>query len=112
VRGLATGEIETRHFWRVFAQELGTGFGLGLVLGAAASLVALAIEADARLGVAVAVAIWGNVIVVGALGTLLPFVLRALRVDPAVASAPLITTIGDAASLLLYFNVARILYGL
>jgi len=112
VRGLATGEVEPRHFWRVFAQEIATGFGLGLVLGAVASLVALLITGDPRLGMAVAAAIWGNVIVVGGIGTLLPFILRAARVDPAVASAPLITTLGDAVSLLIYFNAARILYGL
>lgn len=112
VRGLATGEVEPRHFWRVFAQEIGTGFGLGLILGITASLVALAIAGEPRLGLAVAAAIWGNVIVVGGIGTLLPFVLRAFRVDPAVASAPLITTLGDAVSLLIYFNVARALFNL
>src|SRR5690606_1690840 len=112
VRSLSTGEVEPRHFWRIFAQELATGFGLGLALGTAASLIALALGVDARLGIAVAAAIWGNVVVMGGVGTLLPFLLRALRVDPAVASAPLITTLGDAVSLLIYFNVARALFGL
>ncbi|HEX6989823.1 MAG TPA: magnesium transporter, partial [Bacillota bacterium] len=112
VRGLATGEVEPRHFGRILAQELGTGFGLGLVLGLTASMLALALERDPRLGLAVAAAIWGNVIVVGGLGTLLPFVLRAVRVDPAVASAPLITTLGDAVSLVIYFNAVGMLYGI
>lgn len=112
VRGLATGEIQLRHFGRILRQELSTGFILGLGVGLVGLAVAFFKTGDPRLAGSVAAALLGTVLVAGSIGVALPFVLHLVRVDPAVASAPLITTIGDAVGLLLYFSVARLLYHL
>jgi len=48
------------------------------------------------------VALWGSLV-----GSLLPFLLRLLRIDPAAASAPLVSTVLDLTGLVLYFTLAR-----
>jgi magnesium transporter len=76
-----------------------------------AFVVSLAMAGDRRVALTVAVALAGTVSTTGLVAMLLPFLFRLMRIDPAVASAPLITTIGDAVGLLLYFNIARYLFG-
>lgn len=112
VRGLATGEIQLRHFGRILRQELNTGFFLGTAVGAVGFSVAFFKTGDLRLAGSVAAALLGTVLAAGTIGIALPFALRLIRIDPAVASAPLITTVGDAVGLILYFTVARFLYHL
>ena len=112
VRGLATGELHPRRFWRAVLQEAATGLCLGLVLGALAFALAVLRTGDVRLGLAISGAMVGTITVAGLVGTLLPFVFKGLRMDPAVASGPLITTVGDAVGLLIYFSTARLLYQL
>lgn len=112
VRALATGEIHSRHFWRTLLRELGTGTLLGLGVGLAGGSVAYYVTRDIYMGLATGGALLGTVLAAGFFGTALPFILTKLRLDPAVASAPLITTIGDVIGLLIYFSLAKLLYGL
>lgn len=83
---------------------------LGLMLGAAVFVpVALIWEGDLALVVAgslVAICMWATVV-----GSALPFVARRVGIDPAVVSAPLVTTLVDAAGLLIYFGFARLILG-
>lgn len=112
VRALATGELHPRRFWRAALQELVTGLCLGALLGLLAFGMAVVRTRDLRLGLAIGGAMVGTVVAAGLVGTVLPFVFKGLRMDPAVASGPLITTIGDAVGLAIYFTMARLLYGL
>jgi magnesium transporter len=112
VRGLATGEIGRGRFVRILLQEIMTGAILGVGLGIGAFLLGYLLTANTSLGMAIGFAIFGVVVCSSIVGVSLPFVFKQIKIDPALASAPLITTIGDAISLLLYFNMVILFLGL
>lgn len=105
VRALATGDVEIKDWFRLWGKEFAVSAALGATMGLAVSLLGLW-----RGGQSVALVVslsMALVVIVGSLiGMLLPFVLARLRMDPAVASAPLITSIADIAGILVYFSVA------
>jgi magnesium transporter len=112
IRALALGEVRLRDAWRVVGRELLAGLVLGLMLGVVAfgkvladgEIVALA--ATVALSV-LAICIWANVI-----GALVPMAARRFNVDPALVSAPMITTLVDATGLAIYLLIAKFLLGL
>ncbi len=112
IRGLALGEIRLRDTWRVVMRELGSGLLLGVLLGIVAfgrallwgSPVALAMVVGLTI---IAICTWANTI-----GSLIPLVAKRLGIDPAVVSAPLITTLVDATGLAIYLMIAKLLLGL
>ncbi|MBK1691316.1 magnesium transporter [Ectothiorhodospira mobilis] len=105
VRSLATGEVQSRDWLRLLGKELLVSGALGLTLGAAVWLAAVWL-AGPQVGLAVAVAMVLVVVLGSMVGLLLPLVLTRLRLDPATASAPLVTSISDVGGILLYFAVA------
>lgn len=111
VRALAIDEVRDGDVWRVLWRESQTGAMLGVMLATAAFIpVALFWELDLALVVAITllfICLWATVA-----GSVLPFIARRLRIDPAVVSAPLITTLVDATGLLIYFGVAHLVLGL
>ena len=109
VRAMALGEVTLRDIgWVVFKE-----FRIGLVLGTILAVVAFARAAllgvGPDIGVVVALTILAICLWSAVVAAALPLLLRALRVDPAVVSAPLITTVVDGTGLLIYFSIARIL---
>lgn len=112
VRAIATGEVASRHFWRAALIEIGTGIALGIALGSLAGAIATLMTGELLLGVTIAVSLCATVVVAGLIGTALPFLLHRWGFDPAVASTPLVTTIGDAIGILIYFSVATMLFDL
>ncbi|MBS3975550.1 MAG: magnesium transporter [Syntrophomonadaceae bacterium] len=112
VRGLATGEIGRSRYLRILMQEIMTGAILGVGLGIGAFILGYLLTANTSLGMAIGLAIFGVVVCSSIVGVSLPFAFKQIKIDPALASAPLITTIGDAISLLLYFNMVILFLGL
>lgn len=112
VRAMATGELNRARAWRMVGKELATLFLLGLSLGGAAFAVALGMTGQAGVALIVGATLVLTINTSSLIALILPLLLRALRSDPAVASAPLIATISDAVSLFLYFSVARYLFSL
>jgi magnesium transporter len=118
VRALALDELPPGAWRRVLVRELATGAVLGTVLG---SLGFVRVVLWHRLGwydfgehaVAVGFVVWASllgVITVGTIaGSMLPFVLRSFRLDPATSSAPFVATLVDVAGLVIYFLVAKAL---
>ena len=116
IRAMALGEVTARDVMTVIRRELSTGFALGMLLasiGCARILLwqqlfgsygehAVAIAATVSMSL-VGVVLWGTVA-----GSVLPFVLRAVRLDPASASAPFVATLVDVTGLIIYFTVAGI----
>jgi len=109
VRGLATGEIKMRDIWRVVRKEFLIGILMGVVAGAITALRALILQGDAALGLTVAIAMVMAIVIATSIGGLLPIIFKKLGVDPALMSGPLIATILDTTTLLIYFNATILL---
>jgi magnesium transporter len=108
IRSLATGDVRLGQWFRTAAKEIGVGISLGVTMGAATSLVGF-YRGGWEIGLVVGITMTVIVIVSNIVGASLPFVLTRLRLDPAAASSPLITTIVDIMGLILYFFVATVL---
>src|SRR6266542_5954570 len=112
IRGLALGEIRPRDAWHVVLRELWSGLLLGLILGSVAFGRALLWGSSYPLAAVVgltiiAICTWANTI-----GSLIPLVAQKIGIDPAVVSAPLITTLVDATGLAIYLLIAKLLLAL
>jgi len=111
VRALATGEVRMRDWFLMLSKEVTVAFLLGISMAAAVSLLGL-VRGGPELALVVAITMVLIVLVGSLIGMSLPFVLTRFKLDPASASAPLITSICDAAGVLIYFNVANIILDL
>jgi magnesium transporter len=107
IRAMAVGEVRFRDVLRVVRKEAITGVILGAIMAALMFGRAIFQGTSVDLGITVAVTVTAIVIWSAVVGAVLPLVLRQLRVDPAVVSAPFISTLVDGTGLLIYFTVAR-----
>ncbi len=117
IRSLALQEVQLRDWWKVFHRELASSFTLGFFLGAIGFLRICLwywfgwqhYEGHPYL---MATTVWGSligVVMFGSLvGSMLPFLLRKLGLDPATASAPFVATLVDVTGLIIYFTVASV----
>ncbi len=96
IRGLALGELAGTTGTRVLAKESLVGLGNGLAIGVVIAVAYAIYFRNPYIGVALGLAMITNLFVAGAAGTLIPLALRALRIDPAVASSVIVTTFTDA----------------
>ena len=110
IRGMALGEIRLKDFLRVFWKEIRVALLCGTAL-AAVNFVRIYIMngRNAVLSITVSLALICTVIVAKTVGGLLPMLAKRLRIDPAMMAAPVITTIADASSLIMYFSIAKVL---
>ena len=107
IRSIALGEVRLRDSWRVLAREASTGIMIGVVIGGVAFVRALLWGAPSALAITVsltvlAICTWSTTV-----GSLIPLAAERFGVDPAVLSAPLITTLVDATGLIIYFSIAK-----
>ncbi len=112
IRGLATGEIELKDFFRIFFREILMGVFLGIILGLFSFVRARFVDINPFIGIAVGIAVFISVFVANMIGAVLPLLLKKLKIDPAVSAGPFITTIIDVTSLILYFEIAQIIFNL
>jgi magnesium transporter len=115
IRALALGELKLSDWWRVLLREIPTGLTLGCILGAIGFL-RLTVWQQAGfydygehwllVGATVFAALVGIVTFGSLAGSMLPFILQRLRLDPASASAPFVATLVDVTGLIIYFSVA------
>jgi magnesium transporter len=112
VRAMALGEVAMRDIsWLVF-KELRVGLVMGLVMGVAAIGQAWFLGVSSDIATAVSIAVIAICVWAATVAAALPLILRRLGVDPAVVSAPLISTLVDGTGLIIYFEIARIVLGL
>jgi magnesium transporter len=111
VRAMAVGDIRPADLPRVVRREVATGVLLGTLL-AAFGLIPAAIFADVRIAAVVGLSLIAICVLATAVGSMTPLLARRAGVDPAVVSAPFITTIVDASGLIVYFLIARAVLGL
>ncbi|NLL17497.1 MAG: magnesium transporter [Clostridia bacterium] len=109
VRGLAMGLIEGKEAWLTVAKECLSGLIIGAVCGMIVGSVAFIMYGNWILGLVVGLALIGNMVTATTMGTLVPLVFRRVGIDPAVASAPFISTSIDITGLLIYSSLASAL---
>jgi magnesium transporter len=112
VRAMALGEVAMRDMgWLVF-KELRVGLVMGLVMGVAAIGQSWFLGVSSSIATAVSIAVIAICVWAATVAAALPLILRRVGVDPAVVSAPLISTLVDGTGLIIYFEIARLVLGL
>ena len=108
VRSIALGEIDSSNAGHLLLKELGLGLVHGVILGLVAGVVAFLWHGNEYLALVVSLAMLGNLVVAGISGVVLPLCLRALKIDPALASAVLVTTVTDVVGFIIYLGLATL----
>lgn len=109
VRGIAMNEVSLRDAWPVLGRELLVGLAHGLTIGVLVGLGAWLWKGMPLLGVIIGVSMLGNMVAAGMAGTLVPLTLKALRLDPALASSVMVTTVTDCVGFALFLGLATAL---
>jgi len=108
VRALATGEARARDFLKLMWTELLAALAIAIVLGAVAFAIAFLRVHELKVPLTLGTALSATVLSADIVGFILPFIGKyVLRIDPAVISAPLITTVADVVGLTIYFLIAQ-----
>lgn len=108
VRGIALGELTWANTRKALLKEAAVGVGNGLACGVAGALVVWLFRGDPWLGGILGLAMIINMIVAATAGTLIPLALRALNVDPALASSVFITTLTDVFGFLSFLGLGAV----
>jgi magnesium transporter len=106
VRGLISHDIDKGVITRLVTRELGVGITIGITCALLISIIAYIWQGNLILGAVVGVSLFFTLIIGTLAGTIIPLILYRFKIDPAVASGPLITTLNDIFSLLTYFGIA------
>lgn len=110
IRGLAVQEIGLGDWLRVLWKELRVSLVVGVVLSAVNFVrLLLTYPGQTMIALTVSITMVFTVLVAKTIGGILPLLAKACRMDPAIMASPLITTIVDAVSLVIYFTVAQLL---
>jgi len=109
IRSLSLGEIGVKNAWRVAMREATTGLLVGAMLGIVAFAQAFWVTRDFKLALTIAVTVCAICVWSTAVGSIIPIAAHRVGVDPAVLSAPLITTLVDATGLLIYLTIAKLI---
>lgn len=118
IRAMALKELSLKDWWYVMKKEIASGFLLGAILGIVGFIRILVWEktglyeyGDYWFFVALTVSIslvfivlWGTLS-----GSMIPFVLKKLKLDPATSSAPFVATLVDVTGLVIYFSIASLI---
>ena len=106
IRGLATDEIKLKDFFRALWKEIRVALVVGVILSLANGVRILIQYKDMQLAVVVGLTLIVTVVMSKCFGCILPMLAKKLKLDPAIMAAPLITTIVDTCSVLVFFNIA------
>jgi len=108
IRGLATGEVELRHFWWRVSRETVASVCIGAMFAAVLLGAVSLLTGDWRLGLTVGLSTTSGVTVASVVGTAIPMVLKRFGLDPALATGPFLTTFNDIVGVLVYLGVAML----
>ncbi|MFC2171080.1 magnesium transporter [Acidobacteriota bacterium] len=109
VRSLALGRISFKSLASVLWKEFRIGITMGAICGTMIGAVAYLWYGKIYLGPVVGLSMLGAIIVATFIGTLMPMVFKRMKIDPAMASGPIVTTVIDITGLLIYFLLAAVL---
>jgi magnesium transporter len=117
IRAMALGEVKLGDWWRVVHREIVQGISIGSILGVIGLGRVFVWEAlfhsysphTVRLAITVAASVMGVVTFGTITGSMLPFLLRRIGLDPASASAPFVATLVDVTGIVIYFTIASLM---
>ena len=108
VRGLSTGQISLKSALHHMMRETAIGLLIGILFGVLVSVVTWGWQHSIGLGVVVGLSMMINMMCATLIGTCTPFVLKKIKIDPAIASGPVIATTIDVVGLFVYFSLATL----
>ena len=112
IRGLALGEIQFSDLFRVMFKEFRVSLIVGIALALANGLRILIMYRNTGLALVIGLSLIATIVISKLIGCVLPLVAKKLHMDPAIMASPLITTLVDTFSILIYFNIATVLFRL
>jgi magnesium transporter len=113
IRGMAVGEIHPKDIIRILWKEARIAFVCGLGLGLVNfTWVYLIYGRNLMLSFTVTITLFSTLLIAKILGCVLPIAAKCIKIDPAVMATPMITTVCDALSLVIYFSIARMILGI
>lgn len=112
IRGLAVDELHYSDFFRIIWKEFRVSLLVGSVLAAANGLRIYLVYHNSSLALVIAVSLMGTILVAKLVGCMLPIFAKRIHLDPAIMAAPLITTIVDTCSIIIYFQIATLVFHL
>ncbi len=105
VRGMSTGQITLNSGWHQIMRETITGLTIGVIFGFLVTVVTWGWQHNVELGLIVGLAMCLNMTIATLIGTCTPLVLKKIKIDPAVASGPVIATTIDVVGLAIYLTL-------
>ena len=109
IRGLAMDEVSTKDVLKVMWKEFRIALIVGTTLAIANGLRVFIQYHDFKIAIVVALTLIFTVIIAKLLGCTMPMIAKKLKLDPAIMASPLITTMVDACSVFIFFNIATII---
>ncbi len=108
VRGLALGELTIQDTWKAIVKELQVGISNGVINGFVMAIVAYYWKGIPMLGVVLMFSMIGNLFIAALVGVLVPIGLKAIKIDPAIASAVIVTTFTDCFGFFSFLGLAAL----
>jgi len=108
IRGFATGRIEYARLTSIIFKELRVGIIMGLICGSVVGVVGALWHGNVTIGIVVCLAMTIAMTVACTMGALVPSFFRKVRIDPAIASGPFVTTANDITGIVIYMGTATI----
>lgn len=112
IRGIALNEIQFRDIFRVIFKEFRVSIIVGIVLAVANGVRILIMYHDMSLALVIGLSLSVTIVISKLIGCMLPLLAKKINLDPAIMAAPLITTLVDTCSILIYFNIATHVFAL
>ena len=109
VRGFATGRVDFNNLTRFLSREIAIAMMMGIVLGTTVGIAARIWHGSWTLGLTVGVALMATITLSAIMGVLVPFLFKLIKVDPAIAAGPLVTTTNDIIGVGIYYLVALVI---
>lgn len=109
MREMTLGLVKPTELLRVWLKEVSAGLINGFILGVMIALVGWLWKGNAYVGLVCGVALWLNTIVAVSIGGTIPLLLKRLKIDPALASGPILTTVTDACGFILVLSLATMM---